>query len=135
MANYPGEPIEALRRTLQITHSGAVRLVDRLEAAGLLTRAPGGRGRNLALALTPAGHAAVERIQRERIEVLANVVATLTGDERRALTPLIEKLLAELTGDRASARRICRLCDEVSCETGAACPVDVAAGPYGTDVA
>ena len=28
IANHPGEPIDAIRRTLGLTHSGAVRLVD-----------------------------------------------------------------------------------------------------------
>jgi DNA-binding MarR family transcriptional regulator len=128
VANHPGEPIEALRRALGLTHSGAVRLVDRLETAGLLVRARAGPGRRLALMLTPAGEAAAGRIAGERMALLTDVVAGLTAAERRTLTVLLEKLLAELTGDRASARRICRLCDEPACERGADCPVDLAAG-------
>ena len=52
----------------------------------------------------------------------------LSAGERRALGELHEKLLAGLTRDRASARRICRLCDLVACghERGT-CPVTIAA--------
>ena len=37
------------------------------------------------------------------------------------------QLLAAITTDRDSARRLCRLCDEPLCTTDAGCPVDHAA--------
>ena len=51
----------------------------------------------------------------------------LGAGERRALTELHEKLLAGLASDRASARRLCRLCDADACghERGT-CPVTMA---------
>ena len=52
-----GEPIDALRQTLGLTHSGAVRLVDRLAEAGLAERRPGPDARTVAVVLTPVGHA------------------------------------------------------------------------------
>src|SRR5471030_3169510 len=110
VANHPEQPIDALHRTLRLTHSGAVRVVDRLEASGLLTRARAGYGRTLALTVTQAGRAAVARIRKERLALLTDVVGTLTEQEQRGLVTLVERLLAELTTDRASARRICRLC-------------------------
>lgn len=36
-------------------------------------------------------------------------------------------LLAALTTDRASARHLCRLCDEPLCASSTGCPVDQAA--------
>ncbi|MGO8982697.1 MAG: MarR family transcriptional regulator [Streptosporangiaceae bacterium] len=45
MAHYPGQPVAALARTLGLTHSGAVRLADRLEAADLARRTSSGHGR------------------------------------------------------------------------------------------
>ena len=53
-----GEPIDALAQTLGLTHSGAVRLVDRLCEAGLAERRRGGDARTVAVALTPAGRGA-----------------------------------------------------------------------------
>jgi MarR family transcriptional repressor of emrRAB len=119
-----GESIDALARVLGLTHSGAVRLVDRLAAAGLLERRGGADGRSVAVTLTAAGRRAAMEIRAARESALADVLAALDAGERRALTELNEKLLAGLTSDRASARRMCRLCDGDACghERGT-CPV------------
>jgi len=119
-----GQPIDALRRVLGLTHSGAVRLVDRLAAAGLAERRPGADGRSVAVALTARGGRAAGRVRAAREHALADALAALDPDERAVLTALHEKLLAALTSDRASARRLCRLCDVEACghERGT-CPV------------
>ena len=123
-----GEPIDALARVLRLTHSGAVRLVDRLADAGLVERRRGGDGRSVAITLTPAGRSAAAEIRAARERALADALSVLAADEREMLTALSEKLLAGLTSDRASARRICRLCDAEACghERGT-CPVTRAA--------
>jgi hypothetical protein len=56
------------------------------------------------------------------------VLGPLDESERAGLTRLHEKLLAGLTGGRADAGRICRLCDAHACghEEGR-CPVTRAA--------
>src|SRR5688572_20555675 len=50
-----GQSIDALRRIVGLTHSGAVRLVDRLAGAGLVERRVGADQRSVALHLTPEG--------------------------------------------------------------------------------
>lgn len=127
VANYPGQPIESLRATLRLTHSGAVRVVDRLQRAGLLARTPTSRGRSVALTVTPPGRVEVTRILARRLTALTQALRALDPVERQTLALLLEKLLAALTDDRVSGRRICRLCDEQTCETEAGCPVDLAA--------
>ncbi len=42
LVHYPGQPVGVLDQTLGLTHSGAVRLSDRLEAAGLVRRTSAG---------------------------------------------------------------------------------------------
>ena len=123
-----GEPIDALARVLGLTHSGAVRLVDRLAAERLVERRRGADGRAVAVTLTAAGRRAAAAIRAAREAALAEALAVLDAGERQALTELNEKLLAGLTSDRASARRICRLCDSEACghERGT-CPVTRAA--------
>jgi hypothetical protein len=54
------------------------------------------------------------------------LVGTLPPDQAAALEELAGRLLAALATDRASACRLCRLCDEPLCERDAGCPVDEA---------
>jgi DNA-binding MarR family transcriptional regulator len=128
LAHYPGQPVGTLGRTLGLTHSGAVRLADRLEACGRVCRTSPGRGRTLALYLTEAGHQAAMRVLARRRVAVEQLVSRLTPDESAALERLMGRLLTAMTTDRASAHRLCRLCDEPMCAGGPGCPVDHAAG-------
>ena len=122
----PGQSIDFLARVLGISHPAAVRLVGRLADEGLVERRPGADMRSRALVLTRAGQRAAVAALAARLEAVSDVLAPLTAAERHALEPLLEKLLAGLTDDRWSARRICRLCDFPACESRY-CPVDHAA--------
>ena len=123
-----GASIDTLRRPLGLTHSAAVRLVDRLVAAGLVRRGPGDDARSVAIVLTPAGRRAAERIQAGRMRVLAETLAPLSAAERAQLSRLHERLLAGLTSGREAARHLCRLCDADACgHHEGRCPVTLAA--------
>jgi DNA-binding MarR family transcriptional regulator len=101
-----------------------VRLVDRLAEAGLAERRPGPDARTVAVALTPVGHAAAEAVRNAREAALEQALAVLSADERATLSGLHERMLAGLTSDRASARRLCRLCDVDACgHHRGTCPV------------
>ncbi|MFO1059214.1 MAG: MarR family transcriptional regulator [Dongiaceae bacterium] len=120
--NYPGLSIERLRTILQLSHSGTVRLVDRLVADRLVERAAGPDQRSVALRLTPAGATAVAAVLAERRRVLDEALHGLDAGERGALVPLLEKLLARTSAGRRSADHICRLCDDAACPLPQ-CPV------------
>jgi DNA-binding MarR family transcriptional regulator len=123
-----GSSIDELRRILGITHSGAVRLVDRLEADGLLRRTTAGDARARGLVLTPAGRRAAQRVLAERAAALDAALAPLSGAEREQLGTLLGRVLGGLTDGRAAARRICRLCDPDGCgHHEGHCPVTQAA--------
>jgi MarR family transcriptional regulator, negative regulator of the multidrug operon emrRAB len=129
LAGYlDGSPIDSVRGPLGLTHSATVRVVDRLVAAGLARRREGPDRRSVAVELTPAGYSAAEEAVRARAEALEDALAELDADERAQLARLHEKVLATLTEGRASAGRICRLCDSHACghEEGR-CPVTRAA--------
>lgn len=128
LAHYPGQSIVAMGRTLGLTHSGAVRLADRLEATGLVRRTPSGGGRTLALYLTEPGRAAAMRVLARRQAAVEQLAAILEPGEVAALELLAGPLLAGITTDRGSARHLCRLCDEPLCAGGTGCPVDQAVG-------
>ena len=115
-----GQSIDALRRVVGLTHSGAVRLVDRLAAAGLVERRVGTDGRAVALQLTPEGRRAARRVLTRREAALESVLAPLAPRERADLARLNERLLQSLTDGQQSRRRVCRLCDVDAC--GRDCP-------------
>ena len=126
LAHYPGQSIGDLARTLGLSHSGAVRLADRLESAGLASRTSPGPGRTLALYLTESGRAAARRVLARRQAAVEQLVNQLEPGEEAALDQLAGQLLAAITTDRASAHRLCRLCDEPLCAAVTRCPVDAA---------
>jgi hypothetical protein len=91
----------------------------------LVTREPGPDGRTKALRLTPAGEDLAEAVRRSRLDVLRQATAALTAAERDQLDALVSKLLTGVRRDRASALRVCRLCDQDLCKAMEPCPVDV----------
>jgi DNA-binding MarR family transcriptional regulator len=120
---FPGCTIEELRRILALSQPGTVRLVDRLQAAGLVERRAGRDGRSLSLVPTAAGAGAAAEILDARLAAAADVLAPLDADERHALVPLLERLVGGLAGDHEAARRVCRLCDVDACGHPDRCPV------------
>jgi MarR family transcriptional repressor of emrRAB len=129
LANFAdGETVDALARVLGISHSGAVRLVDRLAADGFVRRERGAEdARQVRLRITAAGRAAAARILAAREAALDDELAPLSAGERRQLAGLLEKLLAGATPDSAASRTICRLCDPCACGHPDRCPVTQAA--------
>ncbi len=121
-AHAPGLSIERLRRAVGLSHPGAVRLVDRLEADGLIVRRPSDHDRRaVGLTLTATGQRAVTAILGARGEALDRVLAALAAEEREMLGQLIEKMLRALLRDLDHAFAICRLCEWEQCDD---CPVD-----------
>ena len=125
IAAHPGRTIERLRAPLGLSQPGAVRLVERLVAAGWVERSGAGGRRGLELRLTPAGQAQLEELLAARRAALARLLDPLSEPERAQLTGLLEKALGARTGDRADLERLCRLCDWRRCHS---CPVASALG-------
>jgi MarR family transcriptional regulator, negative regulator of the multidrug operon emrRAB len=127
LAHYPGQSVLSLGRTLGLTHSGAVRLADRMQASGLVCRSGTGQGRMLALHLTERGQQVTRQVLDRRQAAAEQLASALNPAETLALEQLAGRMLAAITTDRASARRLCRLCDEPVCARVPGCPVDHAA--------
>jgi MarR family transcriptional regulator, negative regulator of the multidrug operon emrRAB len=119
----PGISINMLRQILNLSHPGTVRLIDRLEAGGLVERRSGVDGRTVALFLTEAGYERRETILAERRHQLHVAMAGLTTAEQKQLTHLLEKMLAAMTTSKLKAYALCRLCEEEVCP-GDRCPVE-----------
>jgi DNA-binding MarR family transcriptional regulator len=108
--------IDRLRRVLGLTPSGTVRLVDRLAAAGYVTRDAGTDGRSRAVLLTDSGRRAAEQIEAARSAVLENALADLSPAERETLHGLLGTMMATIVRDKTDGVRwICRLCDLAAC--------------------
>jgi DNA-binding MarR family transcriptional regulator len=126
----PDPSIDLVRQVLGLTHSGTVRLVDRLEAAGQVRRGSGHDRRTTTVSLTAAGRRAATRVTSERAGELQAALAVLTSDEQEQLADLAGRVLAGLGRDGAGGadgsveRWTCRLCDTTACgRLRGRCPV------------
>jgi DNA-binding MarR family transcriptional regulator len=124
VGQFPGETLAFFQPLLSLTSSGAVRLFDRLVAAGLLKREPGGDARSLALRLTPSGRRVMRRVLAARRQVAEDALARLDAGERAHLSTLLTKALLGMAGDRTAAQRLCRLCEHDVCDDAGICPID-----------
>lgn len=114
---------DVLSRQLRLAQSSTVRLIDRLERAGLVQRSTGEDRRTVMVSLTARGHRLAEKILSARQAVLQELVSKLDESERSALHSIAAKLLTHLTVDLQSGEQNCRLCDEEACNLST-CPVE-----------
>lgn len=116
----PGRTIDALRRTLGITHSAAVRLVENAVRQGLVAKRPGPDRRSASLALTARGERLFAKLTASRHAVMEELLSVLTHGQRRNLAEALEVMLTGTAETRDDAHRICRFCDHGVCLP---CPV------------
>lgn len=129
--------VQALSLLVGLSHSGTVRLVNRLADAGLVERTPGPDARTITVRLTRPGRIAAGRIRAERHATIAATLTGLTDQQRDQLAATCEVLIANLTAARLARRRageppsggaLCRMCDPVACGRPAGeCPAAVTA--------
>jgi DNA-binding MarR family transcriptional regulator len=124
-----GSAVEVLAEAMRVTHSRAVRVVDRLEADGLARReSDPSDGRRALVWLEPAGRALAERALDARSQVVLSAVAAVDASGMRDLDRLLGTLLEATTDDVRAARETCRLCDAHACgHQEGRCPVTRAA--------
>jgi DNA-binding MarR family transcriptional regulator len=124
-----GSSVEVLAGAMRVSHSRAVRVVDRLEAAGLARREPDpADGRRALVRLEPAGRELAERALEARERVLTLAIAQLGAADLRELDRLLAALFEATTVDVRAAMETCRLCDAHACgHFEGACPVTRAA--------
>lgn len=116
----PGMTNDKLRRILGRSHSGTVRLVDRLVSDGLVERRPGNDGREVALHLTAKGAATRKDLLASRISAVGSLVDVLSPSERKRLGELIRDVLAKQETSELDRFTICRMCDNRVCTN---CPL------------
>lgn len=84
-----------LARTLMLSAAAMTNRLDRLEAAGLVTREldPGNR-RSIRVTLTRAGRERVDAAVTDHVAHEERLLAPLSAEDRRTLDALLRKLLA-----------------------------------------
>jgi DNA-binding MarR family transcriptional regulator len=125
--------VDLLARVLGLSSSGTVRLVDRLEEAGLVQRTTTADGRVTSVALTATGRRRARAVTGARTELMEQALEALTPAERRQFGELAGTILAGLIRPPGASRWTCRLCDVVTCgRPDGDCPVyEAAKARYG----
>lgn len=115
-----GPSNDKLRHILGLSHPGAVRLVDRLVADGLVERREGEDRRAIALYLTKRGKALRDKLLKGRLAAIRPLVAAFTDPEKETFAALLHKLLSSMDTTDMERRNLCRLCDDRVCSN---CPI------------
>lgn len=129
-----GGSVTQLSSALGLTHSGTVRLVDRLATEGLIERVGAQDGRAVSVVLTQHGRRTAERILHTREQSLASALSALSPNEIDNLAAALDTMLTTVTLARAEERStranhrpqpwLCRLCDFAACgRSEGNCPV------------
>lgn len=132
--HFPGHPtVDRLGQVVGLTHSGAVRLVDRLAGAGLVERTPGTDRRSRSVRLTASGRRAARRVSGRRTAYLTSLLAGLSPAETGALYELLGRVMGQVVEHKGGGAWICRMCDLQACGRAAGnCPAaNAAAIKYG----
>ena len=123
-----GPSVDRLRSVLGLTPSGTVRLIDRLQESGHVTRGPGDDARSVSVHLTAKGRRAAQRVADARASVLEQVLGDLAPYEREALDRILSRVLVGLIRGPGATRWMCRFCDTTVCgRQDGRCPVANAA--------
>ncbi len=95
LGRRPGASLTALAEALEVQPMSVVRVVDELEARGLLRREPDPRDRRaLCLFLTPEGGSVVARIWETLDAIMAEACVAMTAQERTVLVRGLQSLTA-----------------------------------------
>ncbi len=123
-----GASIDDLARITGLSHSGAVRIVQRLVTDGLATATPSPTdGRAREIHLTDLGRRRARAILAARAQSLDGMLSPLSARDRELLADVLAKALAGTVHDRDDARHTCRLCEPDVCGHPTRCPVTQAA--------
>ncbi|MFC8524979.1 DNA-binding MarR family transcriptional regulator [Arthrobacter sp. AG367] len=95
-----GQRVGEIARNLGVRVPSATEQIIKLERAGLARREPDpADSRAVRVILTPEGRAAVDAANKRRNQVMADILSTLTDQDRQALAealPVIDKINASL---------------------------------------
>ncbi len=112
---YPTITVDLLAQYLQLSQSGAARLVERLVNQNLVERHQGNDHRFVHLQLTSDGKAMVEKIQQAKAEAVSKLLKPLNKEEQQLLLSFLSKMAWEYRNTEVLEEFICRFCDIHKC--------------------
>jgi MarR family transcriptional regulator, negative regulator of the multidrug operon emrRAB len=132
--------VQKLSQLVGLSHSGTVRLVNRLAESDLVERRHGADNRSVSVRLSRRGNVVAKRIRAGRREAIVASLHGLTQQQRLQLATICEVMIANLTAGRLDQRggghqpsggALCRMCDPRACGRGdGQCPAaQTATGP------
>lgn len=122
--NHPNETIDVLSKILDLTHSGAVRLINTLESEGFVQRHKSAKdARSVVLSITSAGSTRVQSILSSREKITFKLLDNFDEIQKQDFLNLLEIAMGNLTNEKIKALQICKLCNEGVCRKQG-CPVE-----------
>ncbi len=112
---YPTITVDLLGQYLQLSQSGAARLVERLVKHNLAERHQGNDRRFIHLKLTSDGKTMVNEIQKAKVEAVSNLLNSLTEQEQQQLLNLLSKIAGKYSNTEVIEEYICRFCNISKC--------------------
>ena len=112
---YPRITVDLLAQYLQLSQSGAARLVERLVNQNLVERHQGNDRRFVHLQLTSDGKTMVEKVQQAKIAAVSNLLKPLTAQEQQQLLSTLSKMAGQYSNTEVLEEYICRFCDVSEC--------------------
>ncbi len=120
---YPDQTIDYVRKILGLSHSGTVRLIDRLVDRGLVARGSASDGRSVALRCTSQGVKRVKLIFGARRRIVEPLIEILSAAEKAHLHPILKKFAYVARITESEGLGTCRLCEFSTCYWKNSCPV------------
>ncbi len=118
----PDNSIGFVASVIGLSHSGTVRLIDKLVAERLVDRRRGKNARTMALRVTRDGKARVKDLHTAREVAVLEILKNFSDEQASSLDDILNLLLADLVTEPIHEHIICRLCDSKTCFQGG-CPI------------
>ncbi len=115
LERQPGLSQKELAELLEVEPITVARLIDRLEARGMVERRPDPRDRRIwRLHLCPPAHPMLREIAHQRAEIVRMVTAGIDPGTQEAMTEALIGMKATLTARRVEPEPVDALAEEVS---------------------